>query len=198
MKFFPLALFALLIASLAGCGNTTVEHGTQTLDGKLAADEAMMCSQTPQGWMQKTASGKVLSCEEAANNGNVNAQYSLAILSNANGEQTQSAKWFRMAAEQGHGRSQLMLGAMYSLGEGVPKDLVIAYMWTIISSDVTKYLPQKDLSEVEKQKFLENTKNLVGMYSEIFLRLERQMTTSQIAEAKKLAESCLTRSFKKC
>lgn len=198
MKILPLALFALLITPFAGCGKTTAEHGTQTLNGKMAAEEALLCYQTPQGWVQKTASGQVLPCEEAANNGDVNAQYSLAIVTDMNGEKIQSAKWFRMAAEQGHRRSQLLLGAMYRQGEGVPKDMVLAYMWTSIASDVMKYRPKKDLSEVERQKFLENIKNMEEMYAEVFAGLEQQMTTSQIAEAKKLAEACTARSFKWC
>lgn len=198
LKILPLALFALLITPLAGCENTTDDHGTQTLEGKMAAVEALMCYQTPLGWVKKVASGQVLTCEEAANNGDVNAQYSLAIVTDMNDEKVQSAKWFRMAAEQGHRRSQLILGAMYSMGEGVPKDLVLAYMWTSISNGTTKFLPAKDLSEVEKQKYLENKKNLEGMYAEIFLRLERQMSTSQIVEAKKLTEACMARSFEKC
>lgn len=198
MKISPLILFAILTPLTTGCEKKAEVQGTPTLEAKMAADEKLLCYQTPQGWVQKDAAGQEISCEEAANKGDVNAQFSSAILADANGEKVQSAKWFRLAAEQGHRRSQLILGDLYSKGEGVSKDLVSAYMWTSISSDVTKYVPKKDLSEVEKNKYLENTKNLEGMYAEILAPIERQMTTSQIAEARKMAAACTARYFKKC
>jgi len=164
----------------------------------MAADEKLWCYQTPQGWVQKDAAGQEISCEKAANKGDVNAQFSSAILAGANGEKVQSAKWFRLAAEQGHRRSQLILGAKYQQGDGVQKDLVSAYMWISISSDVVKLVPAKDLSATEKQKFLDNSQNLREQFAEMLATLEQQMTAGQIADAKKLAEACSARSFKNC
>ena len=40
-----------------------------------------------------------------------------------------AAKWFRRAAEQGHANAQYRLGLRYSQGQGVPKNIVQAYMW---------------------------------------------------------------------
>ena len=198
MKISSLILFVILISLTTGCEKKTEVHGTQTLEAKMAADEKLWCYQTPQGWVQKDAAGQEISCEKAANKGDVNAQFSSAILAGANGEKVQSAKWFRLAAEQGHRRSQLILGAKYQQGDGVQKDLVSAYMWISISSDVVKLVPAKDLSATEKQKFLDNSQNLREQFAEMLATLEQQMTAGQIADAKKLAEACSARSFKNC
>jgi TPR repeat protein len=37
-------------------------------------------------------------------------------------------------ADQGHAFAQFSLGFMYVLGEGVPEDLVLAYMWYNLSA----------------------------------------------------------------
>ena len=46
----------------------------------------------------------------------------------------EAAKWYRLAAEQGDAHAQFNLGAMYSSGRGVPKDLITAYMWFDLSA----------------------------------------------------------------
>jgi len=40
-----------------------------------------------------------------------------------------SAKWYRLAADHGLVDAQSYLAALYMLGQGVPKDYVLAYMW---------------------------------------------------------------------
>jgi TPR repeat protein len=41
----------------------------------------------------------------------------------------EAARWFRMAAEQGHSNAQLRLAGMFEDGLGVPQDLNIARFW---------------------------------------------------------------------
>ena len=41
----------------------------------------------------------------------------------------EAARWFQMAAEQGHSNAQLRLAGMYKDGLGVPQDLNIARFW---------------------------------------------------------------------
>jgi TPR repeat protein len=41
----------------------------------------------------------------------------------------EAVKWFRKAADQGLAPAQYNLGVCYANGEGVPKDVVMAYMW---------------------------------------------------------------------
>jgi TPR repeat protein len=44
-------------------------------------------------------------------------------------DDTEAAKWYCKAAEQGNRFAQLFLGIMYKFGRGVPQDYVLAYMW---------------------------------------------------------------------
>ena len=51
------------------------------------------------------------------------------------GDFAQAAKWFRVAADQGHADAQNSLGTMYSGGKGVPKDYVQAAKWYRLAAD---------------------------------------------------------------
>ncbi len=44
-----------------------------------------------------------------------------------------AARWFRRAADQGHSNAQAVLGSLYAVGLGVPKDFVNAYVWVILA-----------------------------------------------------------------
>jgi len=46
----------------------------------------------------------------------------------------QAAKWYHLAAAQGHGWAQYELGVLYNKGEGVPRDYVLAHMWLDLSA----------------------------------------------------------------
>ena len=50
-------------------------------------------------------------------------------------DDTEAAKWFRLAADQGYAMAQNNLGSLYARGEGVPKDYVQAYMWFALSAE---------------------------------------------------------------
>jgi len=196
MNASNIALLALLLLLVAGCGKKADEHVIHTLEEKVAAEEEKLCFESPKGWMIKTnSSGAVWSCHEAAVQGDVNAQYSLGLISDSDQE---SAKWFRLAAEQGHRRAQIFLGSIYLSGKGASQDLVSAHMWTSIASRLDNYIPSNDLDETNRKLYLENNENLMRMFSEMIESIEKQMTASQIAEAKKLAEGCITRKFKWC
>ncbi len=41
----------------------------------------------------------------------------------------EAAKWYHMAAKQGHAKAQNNLGVMYGTGQGVPTDDALAFMW---------------------------------------------------------------------
>jgi TPR repeat protein len=70
----------------------------------------------------------------------------------------------RSCAEQGDADLQLMLGDMYALGEGVPQDYVLAYMWV-------------NLAVAQGNEAAQNLKD----------RVEQRMTREQIAEAQRLS-----------
>ena len=46
---------------------------------------------------------------------------------------TGAAKWFRRAADRGHANAQAVLGSLYAVGLGVPKDFVNAYAWVSLA-----------------------------------------------------------------
>ena len=166
-----------------------------TMEEKHVAAQKKLCFESPRGLLiKKEASGAVWSCQEAAEQGDVNAQFSLGLMSDPD----KSAKWYRLAAEQGHKTSQAMLGFKYSKGTGVDKDLVSAHMWISLASNVASFVPSDDLDETEKQKYFEDNKSVQMEFAKIIEGLEKQMTASQIVEAKKQAEGCLVRKFKWC
>ncbi|RRD91699.1 serine/threonine-protein kinase [Conchiformibius steedae] len=69
----------------------------------------------------------------AAEQGNVNAQYNLALMyyngDRVSTDNRQAAEWFRKAAEQGYASGQLSLGVMYEHGEGINQDREQAIYW---------------------------------------------------------------------
>jgi TPR repeat protein len=44
-----------------------------------------------------------------------------------------AARWFRRAADRGHANAQAVLGSLYAVGLGVPKDFVNAYVWVSLA-----------------------------------------------------------------
>ena len=46
---------------------------------------------------------------------------------------TESAKWYRKAAEQDHHAAQLYLGICYAQGKGVEQDLVEGLKWVLLA-----------------------------------------------------------------
>jgi hypothetical protein len=104
--------------------------------------------------------------------GDAESQYQLGILYHDGGsvpkDDAQAVQWFQRAAEQGYVRAQSTLGAYYWAGRGVPQDFIKAYFWSQLA------LAQGD----------ENSKSrLEG--------LSAQMTQSQVANARQLAEAWL-------
>ncbi len=70
----------------------------------------------------------------------------------------------RSCAEQGDALAQFILGLMYTNGDGVPEDLVYAYMWF-------------NLSAAQGDETARNHKDII----------EQRMTREQIAEAQRLS-----------
>ncbi|MED5534848.1 MAG: tetratricopeptide repeat protein [Pseudomonadota bacterium] len=103
----------------------------------------------------------------SAEQGNAEAQYNLGVMYDT-GEgvpenDAEAVRWHHLAAEQGNADAQYNLGVSYYIGEGVPQDYVHAYAWLGIA------LASGNEDALEEQ-----------------LRLEQQMTSSQITEAQGL------------
>jgi len=60
--------------------------------------------------------------------------HSILGVSEDDGDYETALREFRPLAEQGHAEAQLNLGIMYSLGLGVPKDHVQAYVWYTLAA----------------------------------------------------------------
>ena len=79
-------------------------------------------------------------------------------------DNTESLKWYRLAAAQGNADALYLLGVAYRDGEGVPEDFVQAYKWWNLAA------ASGDTSAVKN-------KNIVA----------EKMTKEQIVEAQRLS-----------
>ena len=104
----------------------------------------------------------------AADQGNARAQNNLGAMYRQGLGMPQNfqeaLKWFRRAAEQGNGGAQNHLGLMYFEGQGIGKDVIQAYKWAYLSA----------------QQGVEPAMLAIDF-------LDRELTQSQIKEAKQLA-----------
>ena len=86
-----------------------------------------------------------------------------------------AVKWYKLAAEQGNANAQYNLGLMYQRGLGVPKDYIHAHMWlnlTVIQGD-TGAISAKEI-------------------------IEKNMSSTQLETAERLARECFNNNFKRC
>jgi localization factor PodJL len=71
-----------------------------------------------------------VSLEQAAQSGNLTAQYELALQRISAGRTQEGVTMLRRAADRGFAMAQYRLAKLYERGEGVPTDLAIARQWT--------------------------------------------------------------------
>ena len=118
-----------------------------------------------------------------------------------------SAELWKLAADQGYAEAQYQLGISYIYGEGVKKDLAIAYMWIQISLMEHYRINHKsglEDSYRKKEYILSNDKNLLnnnGMVNEAKNQLDdlyATMPSRDLIKGISLANSCWKRKFKNC
>ena len=116
----------------------------------------------------------VADCKVKAEKGGAYAQTMLGVMyTNGQGvlqDYKQAVKWYRKAAEQNNASAQAILGIMYHYGKGVPQDYVMAHMYYNIAA-------------VSGDKSGIKNRGLV----------EKDMTSSEIAEAQKLAREWMSK-----
>ena len=83
-------------------------------------------------------------------------------------DDAEAVRWYRLAADQGHGVAQGGLGFMYANGRGVPQDYVVAHMWYNLAGAQ---------SSSDERDILVKAQDALGA----------EMTPEQIAEAQRLA-----------
>ena len=124
-------------------------------------------------------------------------------------DEAHAAQWFRKAAEQGLPEAQNQLGAMYLHGRGVPKDYTQALVWFVKAAE--QGYPEAHLQlgavyfagrggvakdNVEALRRLTiastlETRDLKSSYVELKERIAKEMTPTQVAEAKRRAQEWL-------
>ena len=74
-------------------------------------------------------SGDLDRCREAARHGSASAQFRLGCILDIWNETQEAAKWYRLAADQGHAGAQRNLGACYMHGHGLQQNDEAAFYW---------------------------------------------------------------------
>ena len=110
---------------------------------------------------------------KAAEQGDSSAQFNLG-LAYSNGEGVlqdygEALRWYRQAANQGHAAAQNNLGLKYEYGEGTAQDYVQAHKWYNLAASAA--------TDQESRERAVKNRNSV----------ERRMSSTQIAEAQRLA-----------
>ena len=144
---------------------------------RKAADQGFVEAQNRLGYMYLEGQGVTQDDVEAArwfrkaaDQGLVGAQSKLGgmygigrgVLQN----EAEAVKWYRKAATQGDAKAQFVLGLMYEGGYGVTQDYVTAHMWF-------------NLATAQGHEKARTERN----------RVANRMTSTQIAEAQRLARS---------
>jgi TPR repeat protein len=121
--------------------------------------------------------------EQAAAQGYAMAQYNLGLLyDNGDGVPQDYAKarqWYEQAATRGYPMAQTNLGVLYRSGHGAPQNDVRAYMWFSLAAARSTGNLQKPAADTRDDMAL-------------------RMTSTQIAEAQRLARRCQAQQFKGC
>ena len=105
---------------------------------------------------------------QEAEQGDNEARFGLGALYHYQKENYQeAAKWYRLAANQGHAGAQLSLGLLYYDGRGVPKDYVKAWAWINLAA--------QEIKEAVEFKSV----------------IKKKLTTEQATEAQKLSSKLL-------
>jgi TPR repeat protein len=107
---------------------------------------------------------------------------------------SEAAKWYLKAAEQeGLAGAKYNLGRIYYKGNGISKNKVIAYMWFELAAQSKAGMIPSDLEDRLGLYFLKypsidmSPSKLADLVSSYLENLSKEMTPSQIEEAKKLA-----------
>jgi len=116
-------------------------------------------------------------CSEAANHGDAEAQYYLALMYGLGLGVTQdyatAVRWYRSAAERGEVRAQCGLGFMYGTGRGVPQDFVQAYAWYNLAAAGADEIARRDRDAVVAQMNSRQIERAQQLSTELFDRIER-------------------------
>lgn len=106
---------------LAPTGDATAEGAPVAQNGAMANTGAVVAG---------PLSPRNVSLEQAAQSGDLTAQYELALQRLAGGRTQEGVTMLRRAADRGFAMAQYRLAKLYERGEGVQTDLAVARQWT--------------------------------------------------------------------
>jgi TonB family protein len=117
----------------------------------------------------------------AAEKGNAKAQFNVGMMYESGQydfakSDKWAARWYRKSANQGQADAQNNLGLLYATGNGVEKNIILAYFWLSNS--------------VNSGKNKNAQKNLAGVIA--------QMSPEQITRGEKLLRDCVPESVEAC
>jgi hypothetical protein len=130
-------------------------------------------------YQRKDYAGAVAKWRGVAQSGNREAQSLLGIMyafgQGVPQDYPQAIKWLRLAAAQGEPKAQFKLGSMYANGQGFVRDHQRAAMWFIMAAEGGDAKAPKELAKSASE-----------------------LSESQLATAKRLAQTCIKREFQGC
>lgn len=169
-------------------------------------DEAEMIASAMQAYDAGNYQAAFAGLRLAADRGDVDAQFKLALIFDVGGieeverNMQEAVRYYEMAANQGHASSQLQLGHIYGMGDGVTQNYSEMVRWLSKAAEQGIMEAQHYLGEAYAEgKGVNVDRSLAHMWltfaSEAGLErsalaltaLETEMTQNQIARAKELA-----------
>ena len=145
---------------------------------RLAVEQGLAGAQTLVEELQKKIADQN-ELQARAKQGDAPAQFSLGFMYDTGKGVPQNdktaVKWYKLAAEQGDATAQTNLGIKYFIGKGVVQDYVRTHMWLSIAAS-------QGYKDASKKREV----------------VAKQMTTSQIETAQKLARECVNKNYKGC
>lgn len=130
-------------------------------------------------YQRKDYSAAVAKWRGVAESGNREAQSLLGIMyafgQGVPQNYPQAIKWLRMAAAQGEPKAMFKLGSMYANGQGFVRDHQRAAMWFVMAAESGNPKAEKELAKSASE-----------------------LNDSQLATAKRLAQTCIKREFQGC
>ena len=127
-------------------------------------------------------------------------------------DDAEAARWYRLAADQGHADAQNNLGLKYASGEGVVEDDAEAVRWYRLAADQglanRPAQPRSGCTPTARGVLQDNVTahmwfNIAGANGAEFGRdnrekIERKMTPADISEAQKRARICMASNYTDC
>jgi hypothetical protein len=130
-------------------------------------------------YQRKDYAAAVAKWRGVAQSGNRDAQSLLGIMyafgQGVPQDYPQAIKWLRLAAAQGEPKAQFKLGSMHANGQGFPRDHQRAAMWFMMAAEGGDARAPKELAKSASE-----------------------LTETQLATAKRLAQTCIKREFQGC